>query len=124
MGPDVSSVRSKFTLRDLLEAIVEPSKVVSDQYEATLVSMKDGRVVSGLMVEPSEGPQKGDVLIYTSDPNAAPIHLKRSQIKDTKRSSVSQMPEKLMDVLNQEEMLDLLAYLMSRGDPGDGVFEK
>ena len=124
VGPDVSSVRSKFTHRDLLEAILEPSKVVSDQYAATNVALKDGRVVTGLMVELAEGAAKGDVLIYTSDPNAAPVRVKRSEIKATKKSSVSQMPAKLLDVLNRQEMLDLLAYLMSRGDPGDAMFGK
>ena len=32
------------------------------------------------------------------------------------------MPAKLMNTLNQDEVLDLLAYLMSRGNPNDAVF--
>src|SRR5262249_10955576 len=47
VGPDLTAVAGRFGVRDLLEAIVEPSKVISDQYAAVSIATKDGRVVTG-----------------------------------------------------------------------------
>src|SRR4051812_1381988 len=47
VGPDLTAVAGRFGVRDLLEAIVEPSKVISDQYAAIAIAKKDGRVVTG-----------------------------------------------------------------------------
>src|SRR5262249_46231554 len=46
-GPDLSGAAGRFTPRDLLESIVEPSKVISDQYGAVMIALADGRVVTG-----------------------------------------------------------------------------
>ncbi len=47
VGPDLTAVAGRFGVRDLLEAIVEPSKVISDQYAAVSIATKDGRIVTG-----------------------------------------------------------------------------
>ncbi len=47
VGPDLTAVAGRFNVRDLLESIVEPSKVISDQYAAVSIATKDGRVVTG-----------------------------------------------------------------------------
>ena len=47
VGPDLTAVAGRFGVRDLLEAIVEPSKVISDQYAAVSIAKKDGQVVTG-----------------------------------------------------------------------------
>ena len=44
VGPDLTAVAGRFNVRDLLESIVEPSKVISDQYAAVSIATKDGRV--------------------------------------------------------------------------------
>jgi len=49
-GPDLTQAGGRFQVRDLVEAIVEPSKVVSDQYRASIVQTADGRVVTGRIV--------------------------------------------------------------------------
>ena len=61
---------------------------------------------------------------WTSDLNAPPVTVKRSNVASTKPSPISQMPEGLINTLNREELLDLLAYLISRGDPGHPAFKK
>src|SRR5690606_26550630 len=45
-APDLTGVRGRFSNRDLLESIIEPSKAVSDQYEATVFVLRSGDVVS------------------------------------------------------------------------------
>src|SRR5262249_34738622 len=47
IGPDLTAVSGRFSLHDLLESIVEPSKVISDQYQAINIRRKDGDVISG-----------------------------------------------------------------------------
>ena len=44
-GPDLSGLAGRFSARDLLESVVEPSKVISDQYQAMVMRMADGRTV-------------------------------------------------------------------------------
>ena len=39
-------------------------------------------------------------------------------------SKVSMMPEGLLDVLKEEEILDLMAYLLSRGDRKNAMFKQ
>src|SRR6185503_18695368 len=47
VGPDLTGVAGRFNVHDLLEAIVEPSKVISDQYAAIVIRKKNGSVVRG-----------------------------------------------------------------------------
>ena len=55
------------------------------------------------------------------DPNAM-TNVNRNQIEETKPSPVSMMPEGLLNTLTQDEILDLTAYLLSRGDRASGMF--
>ena len=119
IGPDLTTVANKFSVPDLVESIVEPSKVISDQYGSQIVTAKDGRVALGLVVEDDNG-----VNVYLHDPSTPPTVFKRDQIKSIKDSPVSQMPPALINTLNPEELKDLVAYLLSGGNPKAGVFKK
>ena len=57
LGPDLTTVRSRFRPIEILESIVEPSKVISDQYKATTVATADGKVFNGMPVV-SDGPDR------------------------------------------------------------------
>jgi len=119
IGPDLSTVRNKFSTHDLLEAIVDPSKVISDQYGSSSVKFLDGKEVNGIVVE------NGDLVkIYSSDPKAAPVSANHSDIASIKPFPVSQMPPGLLSPLSENELRDLVAYLMSRGNPKDAMFAK
>ena len=41
-GPDLTAVANRFNRRDLLEAILEPSKAISEQYASYVVTTKGG----------------------------------------------------------------------------------
>ena len=43
-------VSGRFGVRDLLESIVEPSKIISDQYAAIVVTTSDGKQIVGRVV--------------------------------------------------------------------------
>ena len=120
VGPDLSSVGTKFSTTDLLEAIIEPSKVISDQYASHIVRTVDGDVLTGIVIET----ENGGVEVHTSDLNAEPVKLKKDDIASKQVSKTSQMPASLINVINKDELLDLLAYLISRGNPESPLFKK
>lgn len=119
IGPDVTSIRNKFDAAYVLESIVDPSKVISDQYGSSMVTTKDGATHTGLVVERGEGLE-----VYPPDAKAAPTRLKRSDVAKIEAVPVSQMPPGLLNLLNGDEVRDLMAYLMSAGDPKDKVYGK
>ncbi len=123
VGPDLSSVSSKFSMADLLEAIIDPNKDISDQYGSSIVTLENGTVVQGIVIDNSGGKEEAELEVYTSDPNADAILIKTADVKTIEESKVSQMAAGLADFLNEDELLDLLAYLVSRGDPEAGVFK-
>jgi len=120
-GPDMTQAAGRFQVKDLVEAIVLPSKVVSDQYKASVVQTSDGKVLTGRIV--GESPEK---IVVITDPEDATkfAEIKRSDIEEIIPASESLMPKGLLDQLNEQEVLDLLAYTLSRGKKNDGRFKK
>ena len=120
-GPDLTQAGGRFQVRDLVEAIVDPSKVVSDQYKASIVQTADGRVVTGRIV--SESPEK---IVVVTDPEDATkfVEIARSDIEELLPASESLMPKGLLDSLNEAEVLDLVAYVLSKGHRGDPRFKR
>ena len=119
-GPDLTAASGRFNVRDLLESIVQPSKSVSDQYQAVTIALADGRTVTGRIVN-----LHGDTMsILTSmlDPNGQ-VNVNRNQVEETKPSLVSMMPEGLLNTLTPDEVEDLVAYLLSRGDREGPMFQ-
>jgi putative heme-binding domain-containing protein len=118
VGPDLSTASKKFSLPDLMDAIVLPSKAISDQYGSHQVVTESGSVLVGRVVE-----LDGLVHVYTIEANAKPTILKKSEVEEMTPSKVSQMPEGLIDTLNAEELKDLIAYIQSAGNPRHEVYK-
>ncbi len=109
-GPDLTPAGRRFSTRDLLETIIDPNKAISDQYQATIFQMEDGRLITGRVVN-----LNGDRYMVQTDmiqPNQLE-HLKVAEIEAMKPSDVSVMPAGLLDNLTRDEILDLVAYLKS-----------
>ena len=66
------------------------------------------------------------VLVVVTDPEDSTkvVEVKKSEVAEVKPSPVSLMPAKLIDTLNQNEVLDMLAYMLSKGDSGSPYFAK
>jgi putative heme-binding domain-containing protein len=106
LGPDLSAVAKRFKRAEILESIVDPSKVISDQFRSSQISTLDGRTFVGLAVEMGD-----NITILLNDGSKAMI--KKSEVESRIASLVSLMPEKLLDELTLEEISDLFAYLES-----------
>jgi putative heme-binding domain-containing protein len=120
-GPDLTQLAGRFSLKDLVESIVEPSKVIADQYRASVVTTASGKSYTGRVV--SETKEK---LVIVTDPEDSTkvVELKKADVEEVRPSPVSLMPEGLLKPLNEDEVLDLLAYLLSRGDPKHPMFRR
>lgn len=119
VGPELTGVVGRFSVSDLLESIVEPSKVISDQYEAINVRKKDGETVSGRVANLSGA--NVQIVEDMFDPGRM-TSVRRSDIQSIEPSKVSMMPEGLLNSLNEDEIQDLLAYLLSRGDAQHAMY--
>ena len=111
IGPDLSTAGKKFSTADMLDAIIEPSKAISDQYGSQQVLTSDGKTLIGRAVEIGE-----ELYVYTADAEAKPVILKKEDVEQVTPSKISQMPTGLIDVLNEDELRHLMAYVMSAGD--------
>ncbi len=120
IGPDLTSIPSRFDQRYVIEAILNPSKNISDQYGSFVVSLADGRLINGLVV-------KGEndmVTIYPAEVDAQSIQVSQDEIDGIRPSKKSQMPEKLLDGLSADEVNDLMGYLMTGGDATHSRFKQ
>lgn len=118
-GPDLTQLAGRFNLKDLTEAILDPSKVISDQYRATMIATTDGLQFTGRIVSETE-----DAIHLLTDPESSTKveEISLLEIDERQPSPVSIMPRDLLKTLNRDEVLDLLAYLLSRGDRNDPMF--
>jgi putative heme-binding domain-containing protein len=121
VGPDLSALSGRFGVHDILESILEPSKVISDQYAAVNIVKTNGKVINGRIANLSG--ESVDVVEDMLDPGRM-TKVRRSDIETMQIAKVSMMPEGLFDSLKEEEVLDLLAYLLSRGDRNHKMFHK
>jgi putative heme-binding domain-containing protein len=119
-GPEMTTVSSRFTRRDILESIIEPSKVVSEQYQGTEFVLKNGDELSGRILEENE--QRYVVMV---NPLAnVKTEVKKSDVAKRVASKTSIMPEGLVNVLTKDELLDMLAYIEAGGKENAPQFQK
>jgi putative heme-binding domain-containing protein len=118
-GPDLTGAGNRYSHRDLLDAIIEPNKVLSDQYQNSIWTLNDGSIYTGKSVG-----EEGEKLEIMPTP-IAPHHtltIDKSKIIKTEKSPISPMMPGLLNSLNQEEVLDLMAYMLSGGDKNHSSF--
>ena len=121
VGPDLTSVAGKYSPRDLLEHILEPSKEISDQYGSTVFTLKDGSTVVGRIANMKENIMM--VCTNMMDPNNF-TNVDARKVVKTEESKISMMPPGLLFMLKEDDILDLMAYLLSKGNPDDPMFVK
>ncbi|GAB5519325.1 MAG: hypothetical protein RhofKO_15760 [Rhodothermales bacterium] len=113
-GPDLTQVGTRFSKIDIGRAILNPSDAISDQYGATLIKTHDGRALAGRVVASTDEVITVSVNPYMPDQT---LEIATEDIAEQSDSPISLMPAKLINRLNEQEILDLMAYLISGGDP-------
>ena len=106
VGPDLTTYR-RDDLETMLLNIVNPSAVIREGYTTLIVSLIDGRVLSGVVIEQD----KNVVVLRGSD--GKDVTLARTDIEAMRADSRSIMPEGLLKSLSDQQVRDLFAYLRS-----------
>lgn len=121
IGPDLSSVGTRFGTKDILEAIMDPNKSISDQYAATSFQLKNGETLVGRIISENETAYQ-----ISQNPFAPDMLQKvlKKNVTSKEYSSVSLMMPGLINSLNEEELKNLMAYLVSGGNPKNSVFKQ
>jgi putative heme-binding domain-containing protein len=120
IGPDLTQIGTRFSTKDMLEAILEPSKSISDQYASTEFQMKNGQSFVGKIMNQ-------DVNFYYINQNPYDpdniTKIAKKNVISKQYSAVSSMLGGLINSLSEEELKDLLAYLKSGGDENSKYFK-
>ncbi len=119
VGPDLTAVGNRFSRRDLLESIMEPSKVVMEQYQTTTLFKKGGDAVTGRLVDEDDT----NIVLITNPFIGDRTEVPKAAVERRERSPISPMPPGLVNILTKEEILDLVAYLQAGGDPTHPAFK-
>ncbi len=106
VGPDITG-SNRADLNYLLENVLDPNAVIGKAYQLNLFSMKDGRVMSGVIKEESPAAVKIAMM------GGVEFTLPQPDIAKREVSKLSTMPEGLFDALSKEQVIDLVKYLQS-----------
>lgn len=120
IGPDLTGSASRYSIPDMLENIIEPSKVISDQYINTVFTMKDGGQVIGRIGEEADGKLQLMTNPFSADTT---VTLDAADVASRAPHEVSHMPPGLINSLNPDELGDLIAYIFSAGDENHAYFK-
>lgn len=119
-GPDLSQIGTRFSGRDLTRAMTNPSSAISDQYGATRLLLKDGSIVVGRIMDETDAVYKVNQNPFSLDKLR---EIPKNDVESKEESLISLMPAGLLNRLNETEVQDLMAYLMSNGDPKHEMFQ-
>jgi putative heme-binding domain-containing protein len=111
IGPDLSTIGTKYGKDELLRSILNPSEAVGYNYRSQVVALNDGRVLTGLPIE--DGPDR--LVLKTAEGQR--VTIRPSEVEDRKTSDVSLMPEGLAQTMSDQDLVDLLAFLSALRQP-------
>jgi len=105
VGPDLATVGLRFQRKEILESILFPSQVISDQYASKTVTTSAGRTYTGIIA-----PSGGDAIVILQS-SGEKVTIQKDDIDETVPSKKSAMPEGLLNQLTLDDIADLFAYL-------------
>jgi len=112
VGPDLTAVGARFDVRALLESVIEPSRIVAEPYRNVVITTRAGLIYEGRIV--SEDDKTVVLATNPVDPDDR-RRVAKAQIESQRVSEISSMPEGLLNTMELDEVLDLLAWLLSGG---------
>jgi putative membrane-bound dehydrogenase-like protein len=121
VGPDLAEVvkKHKGNAKAVLQEIIEPSKTIEEKYRKFMFEMNTGKYVSGNIVSED----KKAVTVQTGPTADQQRVLPKSSIESRRPSPISIMPVGILNTLDKEQILDLLAYLLANGKADDAAFK-
>lgn len=110
VGPDLTLLGGRFSVREIIESMTEPSKVISDQYGTVSIQLKNGAAHLGRLVN------EGSDLVQIQEDLFKPSDVRdffRKDVLKIEASPVSLMPPGLLNTCHPEDVADFVAWLIS-----------
>ena len=101
---------------------MSPSKKINEQYNRLVYELKNGKQIVGRVIETT-----GDAIVVGTNPEnplANHVRINKQDVESVAPSRLSAMPEGLLNMLQKEEVMDLVAYVLSGGDAKNAMFSK
>jgi putative membrane-bound dehydrogenase-like protein len=111
IGPDLSTIGAKDGKAELVQSILNPSSAIGYNFRSQVVALKDGRVITGLIVEDTN-----DRLVLKTAEGQR-VSIAPDTIEERKTSEVSLMPEGLAQTLSDQDLIDVLTFLTTLKQP-------
>ena len=108
VGPDLSRAVGTMNRIQLIQSILEPSREIAPQFVSWTFELKDGKVVTGMVVHENEGKT------IVGNAEGQLIEIKTADIETRTPQKISIMPEKLAERMTLQELRDVLAFLDSQ----------
>lgn len=107
VGPDLSEIGKKLSREAMYQSILFPSAGISHNYESYLIALTDGTTITGLV------PSKTEEEITVKDIEGLERKYKMSDVEEIKKQNLSLMPADLNKVLSEEDLVNVVEYLMT-----------
>jgi putative membrane-bound dehydrogenase-like protein len=107
-GPELTGA-DRGNLDFLLTSLVDPGAQIRNEYRGQTLALRDGRVLSGLIVE------ENDRSLTLFDNNKQKTLILRDDVEAVRPMETSVMPEGLLDNIPEPKIRDLFRYLQSNG---------
>jgi putative heme-binding domain-containing protein len=117
VGPQLDGIGIR-GLDRLLEDIIDPNRNVDQAFRSTLLTLKNGQYVSGLVLR-----EEGEVVVV-ADAQGKDVRVPKSTIDERTVSQISPMPANLVDQIPEADFYNLLAYLLAQRPPSGARTEK
>lgn len=113
VGPDLTSIGASAPPDYLVESLLLPNAKIKEGYHSVVVTLRDGSEQTGTLAR--ETPEH----LVLRNAAGAEVSLPKADIERREQGALSLMPGGLLDPLNEQEQLDLIAFLSRLGKPGD-----
>jgi putative heme-binding domain-containing protein len=107
VGPQLDGIGSR-GLDRLVEDIIDPNRNVDQTFRVTVLALKNGRVVSGLLLR-----EEGEVLVL-ADAQGKEVRVPKSSVEERQTSPLSPMPANHAEQIAEDDFYRLMAYLLSK----------
>ncbi len=111
VGPDLSSIGTKYGKKELMYHILNPSGAINYNYVSQTVLLDDGRVMNGLIMD------RNDTSITLKTASGERLEIPLDEIERQRAQDVSLMPADLVANLTEQNLADLLEYLSTLRQP-------
>jgi putative heme-binding domain-containing protein len=107
VGPSLTEIGNKLTREAMFVSILAPSAGISHNYEAYTARTDDGEVVTGLLVsKTAQG-------VTIKDAKGIERMIPDGDLEELQKQEKSLMPENLQELINEQELVDVVEYLMT-----------